>query len=105
MYHYVCMSTHTHNHDDDPFINEMNRSDELVFNLIRNAVTTHVDCYPFVLQLLREVLVSAQDAHSIGGSEPKVLQEIHQAVIEYVRKDDGASLHLIETLPIPEGDL
>lgn len=105
MHHYVCMSTHTHNYDDDPFINQMNRSDELVFNLIRNAVITHVDCYPFVLQLLREVLDSAQDANSIGRGEPKALQEIHEAIIEYVRKDDGASLHLIETQPISESDL
>lgn len=105
MHQYTCMSIDATNHDDDPFINEMNRSDELVFNLIRNAVTTHVDCYPFVLQLLRQVLDSAQDADSIGGGEPKALQEIHEAIIEYVRKDDGASLHLIETLPIPEGDL
>lgn len=80
---------------DDAFLKEVKRSDDLVRKMLFEAIDTHVDAYPFVLQLLNTVLVAGQVSNSIGGSEPNTLNNLAIVIKAWLEQIDPPSAKFI----------
>lgn len=74
---------------------QLKADDELLAKL-RDHTKSHIDVYPFVLQVLNTVLRSAQEADSLGGLEPELLESLHCLLEERVAFSDPSSRSFFE---------
>lgn len=80
---------------EDEFYNEVKRANKLVKDLVTQAIESHVDAYPFVLQMTYTVLKAGMNADSCGGSEPNTIASMLIILQNFIIDTDRHSLPLL----------
>jgi hypothetical protein len=76
---------------EQAFLEQVDRGRALTVGMVRASVDTDPDAYPFVLEMLNEVLLAGINADTIGGSEPDTLRWIAKAIRQVLHDEDAAS--------------
>lgn len=82
-------------HSENAFLEEVDRGRAVTKAVVRASINTDPDAYPFVLELLNEVLLSGIGAQTIGGSEPNTLKRIGSVIKQVLQSDDPPSAGFI----------
>lgn len=80
---------------EESFLTELDRTRKLTASFVRMSIDKDPDAYPFVLEMLNEVLQAGIDAATIGGSEPETLRSIAHQIKAVLNLEDEPSAKFI----------